>query len=407
MRIIKNNLFPISMSIIIMIVSLATYNFLVTFDGYLYLNSANYLFKNNFILEYQWLREPGYPLLLKIIGSVYQGDFMYVLAQSFMLSLSFYIYYKLFFKNIKLTYLSKIIVIVIVLNPYFLTWASTILQVASITFSLALISLMISRNMNEIKTTDVFCWVLINLFCLSIAFQIGLISIICNVFIFVRYSFRNSVKIKEIAIVTFIFFITSLTWLEYKDNVLESTKDSQSGWNIDYFSSGSQLLLPIDLKLIPTVVNHSMLLTGTAELGNRETESYGLVESVFNGGDTCGVWFPTEFTYSAAIVQNSIHTTCSLSLLNSLFSKLNFTGYILWQISSVFLWLGFVWIILMYKKDKAFIILPAYLLLISYSFLIFTIDRYILPVYIVGLFIFVSLVDYIIHKLFKYVKHLI
>jgi hypothetical protein len=77
---------------------------------------------------------------------------------------------------------------------------------------------------------------------------------------------------------------------------------------------------------------------------------------------------------------------------------------LLWQISSLFLWLSFVWIIFLFKSSKSFIVLPAYLLLISYSFLIFTIDRYILPTYIFGLFMFVSLIEFFINKFYTYMK---
>jgi hypothetical protein len=66
--------------------------------------------------------------------------------------------------------------------------------------------------------------------------------------------------LKEIIISLLIFFVISTTWLSYKNNVMESTKEIQSGWNVNY-SSGSQLILPIDWNLLPTAFNHSMSLT--------------------------------------------------------------------------------------------------------------------------------------------------
>jgi hypothetical protein len=291
-----------------------------------------------------------------------------------------------------------------VLNPYFLTWASTILQVAVIVFSLALISFMISKNEKDIKNKDTIYWILVNLFCLSIAFQIGLISFACCIFIFSKYSIVKKGLIKEIALISLIFFISAFAWLGYKDKVLSETKNVQSGWNADYFSSASQLLLPRNLKSIPTAFDHSLTLTGIDQIGKRETESIGLVKSVYNGGDVCGVWFPTEFTYSANNIQSITKTTCSSSFLNAQFSKLVFVGSIFWQISNIFLWLSFAWIFFMFKSGKRFIVLPAYLLLISYSFLIFTIDRYILPTYIVGLFMFVTLINNLMQKFSKFGK---
>jgi hypothetical protein len=400
---IKDNLFPLVLSVLIVLITIISYNFTVTFDGYLYLNSANYLFEKNFILEYQWLREPGYPFFLKTIGSIYKIDFVYVFAHSILLSLSFFLNYKIFFKK-DLSLFSKLLIIVIILNPYYLTWASTILQVAPILFCLTLVSFMISRTVEEIKRIDVIYWTLVNIFSASIALQIGLISFICCLVIFIMNSIQKQGKAKEILVITIIFLVTSLSWLEYKSHVLEDTKAVQSGWNTDYISSSTQLLLPIDKKLFSTAVEHSILLTGINQLGERETESLGLVNTVFNGGSVCGVWFPTDFTYAANVIQNSIETTCSSSLINLLLSKLNSIGFLLWQISSLFVWLSFVWIIFLFKSPKSFIVLPAYLLLISYSFLIFTIDRYILPTYIFGLFMFVSLIEFFIYKFYTYMK---
>jgi hypothetical protein len=403
MQKIKINVFPLVLSILIVIISLLTYNFAVTFDGYLYLNSAHYLFKENFILEYQWLREPGYPFLLKIIEIISPIDILYVFFQSLMTSISFFLFYHIFFANRKISVFSKLFILFIILNPYFLTWNSIILQVAPITLCLALISFMISKNHSNITKNDHIYWIIVNTFCLTIALQIGLISLFCNLIILVKYAFSQRFMLKEIIISLLIFFVISTTWLSYKNHVMESTKEIQSGWNVNY-SSGSQLILPIDWNILPTAFNHSMSLTGINNLGNRETESYGLVNSVFNGGNTCGVWFPTDYAYSANFIQNLIQTRCSSNYFNSLLSKFNYVGSVFWQISSLFMWLSLIWFVLMLKTNRAFIVMPAFLLLISYSFLIFSIDRYILPTYIVGLFMFVTFIEFTLKKTSNFLK---
>jgi hypothetical protein len=86
-------------------------------------------------------------------------------------------------------------------------------------------------------------------------------------------------------------------------------------------------------------------------------------------------------------------------VINQIFSRFNFTGGILWQISSALVWLSFVWVFMYFKKKEAYIIIPSFLLLASYSTLIFTIDRYILPIYLVGLFMFIRILDYIIKRI--------
>jgi len=81
--------FPAFIGLIIIIISLTSANFVVTHDGYLYLNSANYLFKTNFELEYQWLREPGYPIILRLriyIDTKFDAKhvFLYILCGVFL-----------------------------------------------------------------------------------------------------------------------------------------------------------------------------------------------------------------------------------------------------------------------------------------------------------------------------------
>jgi hypothetical protein len=357
------------------------------------------MFSKNFILEYQWLREPGYPLILKLIAIFYQTDFVYVFVQSAMLSISFFLYYTVFFGNVSLSKLSKFLIIFIVLNPYYITWASTVLQVAPITLCLAMITYMINKNYEYIASKDIIYWIAINLFCLSIAFNIGAISIICNLIVFIKHSVSRKILLKEMAIVSSIFLITAIAWLSYKEKVLSETKGIQSGWNTDYFSSANQLLLPIELNSLTKVLEHSTILTGLSNLGNRESESSGYVNLIYGASETCAIWYPTEFTYVATKIQESIQTTCSSKVINQIFSRFNFTGGILWQISSALVWLSFVWVFMYFKKKEAYIIIPSFLLLASYSTLIFTIDRYILPIYLVGLFMFIRILDYIIKKI--------
>jgi hypothetical protein len=86
-------------------------------------------------------------------------------------------------------------------------------------------------------------------------------------------------------------------------------------------------------------------------------------------------------------------------VINQIFSRFNFTGEILWQISSALVWFSFVWVFIYFKKKEAYIIIPSFLLLASYSTLIFTIDRYILPIYLVGLFMFIRIFDHLIKNM--------
>lgn len=310
--------FPTFIGLIIIIISLTSANFVVTHDGYLYLNSANYLFKTNFELEYQWLREPGYPIILRLVSEFFRIDYAYILIQSMMLSTSFYIFYTVFFYKEKINTLTKVFIIFIVINPYFFGWSSTILQVAPITLCLALITLMIHKSQKGISIRDHLYWNIVNIFCWSIALQIGIISFLCHFAAMVIYSnIKNQLK----------YFITSLlvfssiagTWTTYKNDVLASTQNIQSGWNSNVdnaFTSGEKLLIPLNRDIFKNAFKSSLNLTGLKSLFNREIESEGILKNAF---DDCIVWYPTENTYIAGQIQSSITTNCKVKDLSVVF----------------------------------------------------------------------------------------
>jgi hypothetical protein len=389
--------FPAFIGLIIIIISLTSANFVVTHDGYLYLNSANYLFKTNFELEYQWLREPGYPIILRLVSEFFRIDYAYILIQSLMLSTSFYIFYAVFFYKEKTNILTKIFVIIIVINPYFFGWSATILQVAPITLCLALITLMIHKSQNGISTRDHLYWNIVNIFCWSIALQIGIISFLCHISAILIYSnFKNQMKYLGISLI--VFGSIAGTWTNYKNGVLESTQNIQSGWNSNLdnaFTSGEKLLIPLNKDVFKNAFKSSLNLTGLNSPFNREIESEGILKNVFEG---CAVWYPTGNTYIAGLIQSSITTYCKAKNLSVVFLGLIPLGTFLWQISNIFLWIAIFQLLFLYRNKHSLILLPTVLLFLSYTVLIFSIDRYILPTYLVPLMLLTKMINSLVQK---------
>jgi hypothetical protein len=402
-----DKVFPLTMCFLLIVIPLISTNFVVTHDGYLYLNSAFSLFKNNFELEYQWLREPGYPLILKVISVFMNNDYSYIFVQSLMLSVSFYIFYYIFFSKVKIGLLTKVFLIIVVINPYFFGWSSTVLQVSPITLCLALITLMIFKSLVGINKNLILYWNLVTIFCWSIALQIGVISILCQ-FVVILINSRSFTYIKLFMFNIIIFTLITVSWTFYKNDVLERTKYIQSGWNSDLnnaFTSGDKLLIPIDQEIFRNILRSSIKLTGLQTPFNREIESEGILQNAF---ERCTTWYPTENTYIAGQIQKSINTHCNSVQASSLFSGLIPMGIILWQISNIFLWVALFELLGFYRKRASLVFLPTVLLVISYSALIFSIDRYILPTYLVALMIPARILNTVETKIkFKYFRNTI
>ena len=389
--------FPTFIGLLIVVISVISTNFVVTHDGYLYLNSANNLFKTNFELEYQWLREPGYPIILRLVSEFFQIDYAYVLIQSLMLSTSFYIFYTVFFYKEKTNILTKSFIVIIVINPYFFGWSSTILQVAPITLCLALITLMIHKSQNGISIRDHLFWNIVNIFCWSIALQIGIISFLCHFAAMLIYS-KIKNQMKYFAISLFVFGSIAGTWMTYKNYVLASTQNIQSGWNSNVdnaFTSGEKLLLPLNRDVFKNAFKSSLNLTGLKSPFNREIESEGILKNAFDG---CTVWYPTENTYIAGQIQSSITTNCKVKELSAVFLGLVPLGTFLWQISNIFLWIAIAQLLFFYRNKSRLLLLPTVLLFLSYTVLIFSIDRYILPTYLVPLILLSKIMNSLVQK---------
>lgn len=109
-------------------VSLSPYT--ISVDGFSYLKSSEVLFTNDFALYYTWIREPGYPLFIRLfenIGGLFLVFFIQGLIVAFGISATIHSFYKLYdvrTANWK-TFISASIAIVLLAG-----YASTILQQA-------------------------------------------------------------------------------------------------------------------------------------------------------------------------------------------------------------------------------------------------------------------------------------
>jgi 4-amino-4-deoxy-L-arabinose transferase-like glycosyltransferase len=256
---------------------------------------------------------------------------------------------------------------------------------------------MIHKSQNGISIRDHLYWNLVNVFCWSIALQIGLISFLCQIVAILIYSnFKNQMKYFGISLV--VFGSIAGTWTTYKNGVLASTQNIQSGWNSNVdnaFTSGEKLLIPLNGDIFKNAFKSSLNLTGLNSLFNREIESKGILKNVFEG---CAVWYPTENTYIAGQIQNSITTNCKAKELSAVFLGLVPLGAFLWQISNIFLWIVIAKLLFFYRNKNRLILLPTVLLFLSYTVLIFSIDRYILPTYLVPLILLTKMINSLVQK---------
>jgi len=177
--------------------SLISAPFVSFYDSYLYLNSADVLFTQEFTVEYQWFREPLYPILLKFVSSLFgKNDFSYTILHSIFFLASIFLISKSF--NLLRNYksLTFILLAIFMFNPYLIAWTSMILQTSLFIFFLSLYTFLFFKfkTFQRINNKE---WFFVNLFALSFAIQILAVGLICQLILntYLLIKFKNKIRI--------------------------------------------------------------------------------------------------------------------------------------------------------------------------------------------------------------------
>lgn len=129
---------------IVTLVSCVAVPFKVTVDGILYLSSAKSLFKSAFATDYAWFREPGYPVMLRMIHFLGNDATYITIAQAICLGLASAIALyavRRVLGHSNVTVGGLVLVLVLTLNPMYVIYSALVLQQALFAFQLALFGL--------------------------------------------------------------------------------------------------------------------------------------------------------------------------------------------------------------------------------------------------------------------------
>ncbi len=118
-----------------------------TVDGIVYISSAKSLFSDHFAVDYAWFREPGYPLLLRIIHFFGNSGIFIVLVQSLCLGVATFLALYATRRALGRGRPSTAVVffvIVLSLNPIYMIYSALVLQQALFSLQLAFFALSVA-----------------------------------------------------------------------------------------------------------------------------------------------------------------------------------------------------------------------------------------------------------------------
>lgn len=210
---------------------------LITNDGTTYISSGHHLFSELELTHYYWIREPLYPLFLRLLSiDTPLGIFALKAIQTIFIYGSIFLIFELtakFFQiNIKIFHTITLFIIITLTFNYSI-YASIVLQQALLTVIGALFTLLIFLALNTISVKKLL---------VIIAFYLFLVFISVNLIVFFEYipillapifawsfaqlKFKNHITKKYISFILFSIFLAlapyffSQPWQIYKQNVL-------------------------------------------------------------------------------------------------------------------------------------------------------------------------------------------
>ncbi len=226
---------------IFLLYQLLLWPILITNDGTTYLSSARFIFSEEMLINYYWIREPGYPLFLKF-ALMFKGlsGIVIIIVQSSALYAAFILAYKAVFSSLNRqtnTTSNLIALIVLFLSFYYISYGAIILQQSFLALFISSLLFIISKLLKDPphKELIIYLFLYFILSAISVNFfyhYIYLFAITSLIlpFLLVRNSnlkiSKTLYKIFFLLTVSLLFilasYLASLPWQHFKSTELDT-----------------------------------------------------------------------------------------------------------------------------------------------------------------------------------------
>ncbi len=354
-------------------------------DSYQYYKSANVLFTRDFAEGYQFVREPGYPLIIRMIQMIVDSlDFNFevilISLQSAMLFGAALALIKAF--DIEFSLINILIVIIGILNPVFFSLSGQFLQTSALILSTSICAYCIRLVLKNryLKSSVYFFIGITSILAFSIGLQVGILYVIPLAILIVRkiINFRNFRSFTNEFILALIILGVVVVWQNYKNAEAERS-------NLRAVSPVLNSFQLISLDTFKLDSRDFMVFSNIISFNLDQQSEIELLAHNSLGENYCGVWYPTQEAYIAKIMHQNISNSCKNNFIrDAIFKSINF-GMILYKSFNVFYLISILYFLFTRKFSYFLITSPSLILHLEYTLINFNIDRYGAPLYLFGL----------------------
>lgn len=380
---INNYRFVILFTFLLLLSSVSLSPYTISVDGFSYLKSSEVLFTGDFSLYYTWIREPGYPLFIRIlesIGGLFLVFFVQGLIVAFGISATIYSFYKTF--EIKAANW-KTFVTAGIASVLLAGYASTILQQAIFIGLFGLLLLIVTRIL-EIKHLDLATSVLVFILLLSATITAVFIGLAFALALFATLVFSGVLKLKvligTLTLSGIAFLLVMVPWWQIKNS-------SSPEGSLDSLTIGSNNATAIVTNFSVEEEIHEIFQTTAAllNIGGEFPPSSGLGLAhenrifgtpVYNAETSCGR-FLTGLEPDAlwGKIETSYRDRCVPLVTMDAISVINRASDALYPLTGLALLLGLLLSFKFVPRLRTLVI-PAFLVLSPYIYIDASISRY-------------------------------
>jgi hypothetical protein len=256
------------------LVSLAAYPLKVTPDGFTYMSSARSIFSDLARANFLWVREPGYPLYLRVVTHLFgTGDWVISASQGFIMAGSLAVVAFLFFKtgNQKVHVLVPVALCFAYLIPQYFGYSSMVLKQPLIGAVLPVAGLLLSSSVTArhpgrvllLLATTLIGAAVVPLISFNLKYYWVLVTaVICTTLVVRKfrliqnYSTRKTLALRSVLLLAFLLAFPLASWTIANESLdrwdtYKSEQTDGSAPESDYGLAGGEtlkdsLLNPID-----------------------------------------------------------------------------------------------------------------------------------------------------------------
>jgi hypothetical protein len=352
----------------------------ISYDGFYYIRSAEVLFTPDFGVEYQWVREPGYPLFIFLLSS-FGGLLAVIVAQSVLISFGILATIYSTYRVLKIKEASWKTVAASTLALFLIKgYAVSILQQAAFIAFFGALLIILARIAEKRKIDRATGFSILTLVSISTltAVHIGL-SIALAIFITVILS--RAVSIRAIATSTLLSLIAVtlvlLSWSQVRENYAPPASQNATQIGSDLAGSLFQnfnLTNDLDRLLIVqlAVLNLTKEEQSGYDLGIAfENRLYG--SPIYSPEEICGRIIPVPVAISE--IRTSFADRCVPQTLLSAHTLIGKVSHPFYPVTGLILIFALM-LSIRHNPALRYLVLPAFLITLPYFLSFGAISRY-------------------------------